>query len=119
MKELYELKEQLIDILREYRGKQKKSMDDLTVIKYLTSSIDHICNIIEKGDEEYSMRGGQDVYSRTGRVYDGRSFGNSYRRDSMGRYSREGLADKLHELMNDAPDEHTRMEIKRLIEKMD
>lgn len=117
MKELYELKEQLMDELREYRGKQKKSIDDITVIKYLSSAIDHIGNIIEKGDEEYSGRQGS-YYSRTGHVYDGRSFGNSYRRDSMGRYSREGLADKLRELMDDSPDEHTRMEIKRLIDKM-
>ena len=118
MKELYELKEQLMDDLKGYRGKQKKSMDDITVIKYLSSAIDHICNIIENADdEEYSMRGGN-YYSRTGRMYDGRSFRNSYRRDSMGRYSRDGLADKLRELMDEAPDEKSRIEIQRLVDKM-
>lgn len=113
MKELYELKEQLMDELKGYRSKQRKSMDDITAIKYLSSSIDHICNIIEKADE-----GESGYYPRTGHVYDGRSFRNSYRRDSMGRYSREGLSDKLRDLMEDAPDDHTRMEIKRLIDKM-
>ena len=113
MKELYELKEQLMDELKGYRAKQRKNMDDITAIKYLSSAIDHIGNIIDKTEE-----GNSGYYSRTGRVYDGRSFGNSYRRDSMGRYSRAGLADKLHELMEDAPDEQTRMEIKRLVDKM-
>ena len=113
MHELYEIKEQLMDELKEYRNKQKKSIDDIMVIKYLTSSIDHLCNIIEKAeDEEYSMRGGQgggnysreNRYSREGGsggnryAYEGGQGGsrNSYargrnaRRDSMGRYSREG-----------------------------
>ena len=114
MKELYELKEQLMDELKEYRSKQRKSMDDITAIKYLASAIDHICNIIENTDE-----GNSGYYSRTGHVYDGRSFRNSYRRDGMGRYSRDGLADKLRELMEDAPDEGTRREIQRLVSKME
>ena len=114
MHELYELKEQLMDELKEYRSKQKKNMDDITVIKYLTSSIDHLCNIIMAAEEEeYSMRGGQgggysreNRYSREGGrggnryAYEGGQGGGysregSYargrnaRRDSMGRYSRE------------------------------
>ena len=113
MHEIYELKEQLMDELKEYRGKQKKSMDDITVIKYLTSSIDHLCNIIMAAEEEeYSSRGGQgggnysreNRYSREGMgggnrySYEGGRYsregsyarGRNARRDSMGRYSREG-----------------------------
>ena len=127
MQELYELKEQLMDELKEYRGKQKKSMDDITVIKYLTSSIDHLCNIIMAAEEEeYSSRGGGGNYSRENRYsregmgggnrysYEGgrysREGGGSYargrnaRRDSMGRYSREGgysRADGMEELVED------------------
>ena len=117
MHELYELKEQLMDELKEYRGKQKKNMDDITVIKYLTSSIDHLCNIIMAAEEEeYSGRGGQgggnysreNRYSREGMgggsrySYEGgrysREGGGSYargrnaRRDSMGRYTSGGYS---------------------------
>lgn len=46
------------------------------------------------------------------------------RRDTMGRYSsrrysRDGLADKLRELMEDAPDEHSKEEIRKLADKME
>ena len=126
MHELYELKEQLMDELKEYRSKQKKSMDDITVIKYLTSSIDHLCNIIMAAEEEqYSGRGGQgggnysreNRYSREGMggsryAYEGGRYsregsyarGRNARRDSMGRYSREGgysRADGMEDLVED------------------
>ena len=40
-------------------------------------------------------------------------------RDSMGRYSRsEGLKHELYRLMDDAPDERTRKELEKLIDKM-
>ena len=150
MHELYEIKEQLMDELKEYRNKQKKSMDDITVIKYLTSSIDHLCNIIEKAeDEEYSMRGGQgggysreNRYSREGGrggnryAYEGgqggesfaRGRGNNARRDSMGRYSREGgysrtdgmenLVDYIHDVMNELPQD-AKQDAKKLIQKLE
>lgn len=129
MHELYELKEQLLDELKEYRSKQKKTMDDLMVIKYLTSSIDHLCNIIMAAEEEeYSSRSGnysrENRYSREGMgggnryAYEGGQGGGNYsregsyargrtgnvRRDSMGRYSREGgysRADGLEDLVNE------------------
>lgn len=110
MHELYELKEQLTEELKEYRSKPKKSMDDLVAIKYLSSAIDHLCNIIEKAEEEeYSSRGGGNYsrnyggnrYAYEGRggnlyAYEGgqggsyaRGRGRNARRDSMGRYSGE------------------------------
>ena len=126
MHELYELKEQLLDELKEYRSKQKKTMDDLMVIKYLTSSIDHLCNIIMNAEEEeysgrgsYNMGGGnysrENRYSREGRggnryAYEGGQGGGSYargrnaRRDSMGRYARESgysRTDGVEELVDD------------------
>ena len=112
MKELYELKEKLVDELKDY-GKRDISNGSLDMIDKLAHAAKNVCKIIDESDD-----GSSGYYSRTGRMYDGRSFGNSYRRDSMGRYSREGLADKLRDLMEDAPDEHTRMEIKRLVDKM-
>ena len=103
MKELHDLKERLLDELKDY-GKRDMTASNLGVIDTITHTIKNLCKIIE--DEGYSG-----YYPH---VYDG-----SYRnRDSMGRYSRTGLADKLKDLMADAPDDRTRMEIKRLIEKM-
>lgn len=112
MDELYELKDKLMKELKDYAGNGRFSKEDVESIKYITSAIDHICNIAE--DDGYSE------------YYPGRVYRGSYarKRDSMGRYSgergysRDGLADKLRDLMNEAPDEHTRMEIKRLIDKM-
>ena len=53
--------------------------------------------------------------------------GGSYarKRDSMGRYSgergysRNDLADKMRELMMEAPDDRTRQEIQRMVDKLD
>ena len=52
------------------------------------------------------------------------SYRGSYRRDSMGRYAREGysrdasLANALRDMMGDVPDEHTKAEMQRLINKL-
>lgn len=43
----------------------------------------------------------------------------SMKRDSMGRYSRsDDIRHELHELMNRAGDEHTKREIKKLMDRM-
>ena len=112
MKELYELKDRLIDELKDY-GRKDLSGSSLDMIDKLAHATKNLCKIIEDSDE-----GNSGYYSRTGRIYDGRAFRGSYRRDGMGRYSRDGLADKLRELMEDAPDDRTRMEIQKLVEKM-
>ena len=112
MKELYELKEKLIDGLKDY-GKREITSSTLEMIDKLAHAAKNVCKVIEDSDD-----GNSGYYPRTGRIYDGRSFRNSYRRDSMGRYSRDGLADKLRELMDEAPDDKTRMEIQRLVDKM-
>ena len=108
MKELYELKDRLVDELKSY-GKRDLTGNSLDTIDKLAHAAKNVCKVIESSDE-----GNSGYYSRTGRIYDGRSF----RRDSMGRYSRDGLADKLRELMDEAPDDQTRMEIRKLVEKM-
>lgn len=105
MKELHELKENLIDHLKDY-GRKELNGSNLDVIDKLTHTIKNLCKIIED----------EDGYS--GNYYYDGSRGYSRKRDSMGRYSRDSLADKLRVLMDEAPDDHTRMEIKRLIEKM-
>ena len=106
MKELHELKDRLVDELKSY-GKRDLTGSSLDTIDKLAHAAKNVCKVIESSDDG-------SYYSRTGRIYDGSSF----RRDGMGRYSRAGLADKLRELMADAPDEHTRMEIQKLVDKM-
>ena len=103
MKELYELKERLVDELKDY-GKTELTASNLEKIDKLAHAAKNVCKIIESEDEGNS---GHYPYSY-----------RSYRRDSMGRYSRDGLADKLRELMNEAPDEKSRMDIQRLIDRM-
>lgn len=73
-----------------------------------------------------SRRGGNSYrYSNEGSYARGR--GSNARRDSMGRYSRQGgysmagdeMLDELRELMQDAPDEQTRMEFQRFIQRIE
>ena len=126
MHELYELKEKLCDELKEYGKKRDLSAESLEMVDTLAHAVKNLDKIIEVyEDEGYSENDGR--YYNTGMTYHGgRSYrGNSYargrntRRDSMGRYSRDGMADKLRELMEDAPDEKSREEIRRLADKME
>ena len=124
MHELYELKEKLMDELKEH-GSKDLSAGSLEIVDKLTHTIKNLCKIIDETEESegYSSRYYPMSYndgmggSYEGRPYRGRSY--AQRRDSMGRYSRDGLADKLRRLMDEAPDDRTRMEIQRLVEKME
>ena len=108
MKELYELKDRLVDELKSY-GKRDLTGSSLDMIDKLAHAAKNVCKVIESED------GGNSGYYP--HAYTDRSYRNT-RRDSMGRYSRDSLADKLRELMNEAPDDKTRMEIQRMIDKM-
>lgn len=114
MHEIMELKENLMNELGEYARTPKLSVEDVMVVKALSSAIDHMCNIIMAAEEEeegmyymrggnrysreggqggsrYSREGGENRYSREGgssRYNYSRRRGN-VRRDSMGRYSRD------------------------------
>ena len=127
MHKLYELKKKLMNELEDYSENGKFSKEDVEAIKYTTSAIDHICNILETADdEEYSMAMGSDYdgpYVRgnnPGMSY-ARGRGRNAGRDSMGRYSRAGedLAAQLRGMMQDAPDERIRFEIERLANKVE
>lgn len=122
MHKLYELKDKLMKELEEYADNGKFSKDDVEAIKYASSAIDHICNIMEREDEEYSNMYPY-AYNYGGSSYarGGRSYARGRRRDSMGRYSRAGedIAEQLRGMMADAPDEHIRMEIERLANKVE
>lgn len=107
MKELHNLKDRLVDELKDY-GKGELTASNIQTIDTLAHAAKNVCKIIESEDS-----GSSGYYPS-----DSRSYRGSYRRDEVGRYSRAGLADKLRELMNEAPDEKTRMEIQRLVDRM-
>lgn len=54
---------------------------------------------------------------RDGREYNAR--GGNARRDSRGRYMDDGFADKLRDMMRDAPDEQTRNNIRKMLENIE
>lgn len=134
-KDLHELceslSEQLADVTRRVR-KNGMSSGDLETIEKLTHSLKSVKSVIAmtEGEEGYSgyypYMGGS--YRDGGSYNDGGSYARgrmNARRDSMGRYSgergysRNDLADKMRELMEEAPDDRTRQEIRRLVEKME
>lgn len=138
MHDLYELKEMLCKELEEYGQKGELSTGSLEVIDKLAHTVKNLCKIIEAyEDEEYSSRGGSyedgmgGSYARGDRRGGNRGGGGanqygsydmrgSYRRDSRGRYSRDGgMVEDLRELMQDAPDERTKQEFEKLIRKLE
>ena len=145
MHELYELKETLCKNLEEYGKKNDLKAGDLDVIDKLAHSIKNLDKVIEKYEEEeysgargrgsnarrdsrgryssamgmmdrdgYSMRGD---YSNERGGYSNERGGNYSNR---GGYSRNNnMIMELRELMEDAPDERTRMEFDKFIRKME
>lgn len=95
---------------------------DLETIDKLTHSLASVKKIMAFMEDEdgYSGNGGSYRNSYRG-SYRGSNRDGYYsgKRDSMGRYSRDGLAEKMRDLMMDAPDERTRQEIQRMVEKLE
>lgn len=121
---IYELKETLCDELEEYGTKGKLDLGALEVVDKLAHTIKNLDKIIESYEH--------DDYSGDGMAYDDgmRMRGTSYarggrrgnvRRDSMGRYSRDNkmMVEELKDLMHEAPDERTKMEFRKFIDKME
>ena len=95
------ISEQIADLSRKIRN-NGMSGGDLDNLDKLTHTLKSIKAVLAMETDGYSSRGS---YAR--------------RRDSMGRYSRNDLADGMRELMNDAPDERTRLDMQRMIDKLD
>lgn len=145
MDAIYELKDMLCEELEEYGKKDKLDVGGLEIVDKLAHTIKNLDKIIETYEEDgyseaydgsyegtgnmgggsyarrYSReRGGRDGSYAMARG-DGRGRGSNAKRDSMGRYSRDGrmMAQELRDLMEDAPNEHIKMEIKKLIQKVE
>lgn len=126
MQELYDLKEMLCKELKDYGKKDELSAGSLATIDTLAHAIKNLDKVIDAYEEGgYSERG----YSMNGGYrypMDGGGYRNSYsrRRDSMGRYSRDGysrhdgMADELRELMKDAP-ESVKHDLQRVLDKIE
>lgn len=146
MHAIYELKDMLCKELEEYGEKGELTAGSLEVVDKLANTIKNLDKIIEcYEDEGYSSRGGSyegmyedgmgGSYARGGRGGGNRGGGGrrgganqygsydmrgSYRRDSRGRYSRDGgMVEDLRELMQSAPDERTRQEFQKFITKIE
>ena len=119
MHKLEALKEMLCRELEEYGERDNLDIGGLEVVDKLAHAIKNIDKIIEADDEKYSGRGrmddGRSYYDRS---YDDRSYrGRNRKRDAMGRYS--SAEDDLRRLMENAPDEQTRKELERMMQRFD
>lgn len=137
MKSYEKIKEMLCEELETIAKKGELTAGSLDTVDKLTHAIKSIETIIamnEYNDDGYSNRGsyesrngssGARRYTRDGSMDGGNSYARygNVRRDSMGRYSRdeanEEIINRLHEVMNDAPNEQTKQEIRKLISKME
>ena len=141
MDAVYDLKDMLCEELEEYGKKDKLDVGGLEIVDKLAHTIKNLDKIIEKYEEDdYSgayydgsydngnMNGNMNGTSRrysmrrySGARGDGRGRGRNARRDSMGRYSRDGrmMAQELRELMEDAPNDSIKMEIQRIAQKVE
>lgn len=129
MHELYELKEKLVDELKEY-GSKEMSAGSLDVIDKLAHATKNLCKIIEAyEDEGYSERdeGGTSYYRGSyarrrdsrGRYASRRGGNSSYRGEGNYYRAADDITERLHDMMAEAPDERTKTEIQKLISKME
>ena len=131
MHEMMKLRDMMEHELKEYSDKPKMSAGDLEVVHKLTDTIkniDKICMMDETG--EYSQAGDMEMMRRYDR-------GNSYamrgrysrddgysmaarKRDSMGRYSRDGdeMMARLEDMMHDSGSESERRTIRKMIDEL-
>lgn len=129
-----ELIEYCCDELDELKSKVKKGGKLSVAETEYMDTLAHAKKNLMKGEEMSEEGYSGMMYPRyygddrmDGRSYEGRSYarGRGRRRDSMGRYSRgysmanEDMMDELRDLMEKAPDEMTKREFKKFIDKIE
>ena len=125
---MHKLYDYACEELKELEKKADKGLSaaELEYADKLTELKKNILKVEMLEDEGYSAEYRDDM--RHGASY---ARGRNVRRDSMGRYSRtayprnggysmdaEDLIDQLEDLKDSAPDDHSRRELAKLIEKM-
>lgn len=142
MHEIYELKEALINELKEYGRKGEiKDVGALDIVDKLAHATKNLCKILDAAEEEeYSGYAYADGNTGTGNMGGGGNRGGrgSYagrrnaRRDSMGRYSRNyrnydnysrndeigRMVDDVNGMMDDLP-EDVRKDAQRFVQKLE
>ena len=147
IKELYDMKEAVENKIAEANKKIRKAnglmdMSDIEIVDKLAHSMKSLvttCAMLEaKEDDGYSGHYGPmyypgEAYGYSGRErrddgYSGNRGGysrNESRYSRENRYSRNGysrtgnMTEQLRQMMDEAPDEMTRMEIKKLMDRME
>lgn len=127
IKDLYDLCETISKEIGEANDKIRNSGGKLTAgdidyVDKLTHALKSIKTTIAMMESEGSYADGMNDYTRNGGSYRySYARGRNVRRDNMGRYSngysRDSMVEKLHELMEDAPNDQIRQDIQRLISK--
>jgi len=120
---MHKLIDYICDELEDLERKADKGKLSMAEIQYgdtLAHMKKNLLKAEEMSGEGYSGAGSRSYGDRS---YEGRSYAR--RRDSRGRYSRgysmatEEMTSELRELMKDAPDDRTRMEFQRFIERIE
>lgn len=145
LKELYDMKETVGHKIAQANKKIKANggdiaNDDVDIVDKLSHSIKSLvttCAMLEaEEDGGYSERYApmwnpgisyghmgretRENYSRDGGGNNGGYSRNRYSRENRNGYSRTGdMMDQLRQMMDEAPDETTRMEIRKLMDKME
>ena len=143
LKELYDMKETVGHKIAQANKKIKSNggdiaNDDVDIVDKLSHSIKSLvttCAMLEaeEDDDGYSgryapaynpgvtyARDGRDNYSRDGSGTHGGYSRNRYIRENRNGYSRTGdMMDQLRQMMDEATDETTRIEIRKLMDKME
>lgn len=129
---MHKLLEYVCDEMEELESKADKGKLSMAEMQYLDTLAHTKKNLLkademmgegysEDGDYRGNYRGSYNrgSYDRGGRSYDGTYRTSMARkRDSMGRYSRD-MADELRQMMEDAPDDRTRQEFQKFIQKIE
>lgn len=136
---MHKLMEYVCDEMKELERKAEKdgklSMAEMQYLDTLAHTKKNLLKADEMSEEGYSgmmyprYYGDDRSYADGRSRMDGRSYargrGRNARRDSMGRYSRgysmaaDDMVEELRDLMEDAPDEKTRMEFEKFIRKVE
>lgn len=127
MKTYHELKDMLCEELDEITRKGELTAGSLDTVDKLTHSIKSLETIIamNEGESEYYPYMGSRAYQGGGNGggTSNRNGRSNARRGRGGRYSRADaraeMIDDLRDMMQDAPDDHTRQKFQRFISELE
>ena len=127
---MHKLIDYVCDKLEEIERKVDKGAElSMTEVQY-ADTLAHLKKNLLKAEEMSDGEYSNGYYDDRGRSYGDHSYARgrrgNVRRDAMGRYSSRGysmgtddMVSELHELMKDAPDEQTKREFKKFIDKIE